>query len=401
MPKPEVHDRATGRIYKVRFRLDGKETSETFRSKPAAQAFCRDLVDLGQARAVKRREESLRRDVEPLVDELFEEFLAWKAPRVKSDRTVKDYQRDYRNWIQPTFGHRRAVLVTAEDVQDWVDRMVDGRLKRTSRPAAAKSIIDYHALLHQIMGYTIRRRHRVGNPCSDTDLPKKVKRSPKGMHPAEWQALYAALTQINTDAGDVALFLLASGWRWSEATALTTFDVEDSGTRMWVTMGQVIRRNAANQFVVVEEGKGEGSMRRIELDAEAAAMVRRRLSTCTPGSLVFTTGIDPQNGLGGSQWHYGNFLTRYWDRAVTVANLNRRPTPHWLRHTAVYWLAVSGATLPELQSRIGHRNISTTIDVYGRMLTDVRPEALAGFAAMRHIGLAGPDARALPASSVG
>jgi len=41
--------------------------------------------------------------------------------------------------------------------------------------------------------------------------------------------------------------------------------------------------------------------------------------------------------------------------------------------------------MPELQSRIGHESIQTTINVYGRMLTDVAPTALKGFAAMRGV----------------
>lgn len=386
MRTPVEQQSTSGTTWKVRYRLDGRQSSHTFLSDQKAQAFCRDLEDLGANRAIIRLEESQRRAKEPLLDEVFEEFVAWKTPRVVSDRTPGDYRRDYRLWIQPTFGHRRAVLITPEDVQDWVDAMVEGRLKRTAKPAAAKSIIDRHALLHQVMGYAIRRHHRVGNPCSDTDLPRKIKGTPKGMYLPEWQALHAALTQINPDAADLALFLLASGWRWSEATALTTYNVEDSGTRMWVTMDAVMRRNAANQVVSVVSRKGEGSMRRIEMDAEAAAMIRRHVSATRPGALVFTTGVSQQNGLGGSQWHYGNFLTRCWNPAVEVANLGRRPTPHWLRHTAVFWLAITGASLAELQSRIGHRNIGTTLNTYGSMVTDVQPEVLVAFAAMRHAG---------------
>jgi integrase len=98
---------------------------------------------------------------------------------------------------------------------------------------------------------------------------------------------------------------------------------------------------------------------------------------------VFTTPVSSQNGLGGSQWHESNYLTRYWNPAVKAANLSRRPTPHWLRHTHVVWMALSGASLPELQSRIGHASITTTINVYGRMLSDVQPAALTAFAAMR------------------
>jgi integrase len=141
-------------------------------------------------------------------------------------------------------------------------------------------------------------------------------------------------------------------------------------------MGHVLRRNAAGQHVIVDEGKGEASLRRVQLDAGAAAMVRRRLERVRDGGLVFTTST-------GAQWHSGNFRNRIWNPAVKAANLSRRPTPHWLRHTAVFWLARSGATLPELQSRIGHASITTTINVYGSMLQDVSPAALEGFAAMR------------------
>jgi hypothetical protein len=49
-------------------------------------------------------------------------------------------------------------------------------------------------------------------------------------------------------------------------------------------------------------------------------------------------------------------------------------------------MAMAGASLPELQGRIGHASITTTINVYGRMLTDVQPAALDAFAAMVKAG---------------
>jgi integrase len=107
-----------------------------------------------------------------------------------------------------------------------------------------------------------------------------------------------------------------------------------------------------------------------------AAMVRRRLLKVQGGGLVFTNG-------NGKQWHYANFLNRAWNPAVELANLSRRPTPHWLRHTAVFWLSMSGGSLADIQKRIGHASISTTINVYGTMIQDVSPEVLERFAAMR------------------
>ena len=165
---------------------------------------------------------------------------------------------------------------------------------------------------------------------------------------------------------------------------MAAYQVQDMGEHgLWVSMEQVARRDAAGRNIIVAEGKGQASVRRIRVDDAAAAMFRRRIVGKAPADLVFTTGISDQNGLGGSQWNYSNFRRSAWDKAVKVANLARKPSPHWLRHTHVVWMAMTGASLGELRSRIGHASIQTTLDVYGRMLTDVSPAALGGFAALR------------------
>ena len=326
---------------------------------------------------------------------LADRFLEDRERRVRSDRTTADYRRDYTNWIEPHLGATTMIdTITAEHVQAWVDRMAAGDYGKALAP---KTVGDRHILLHSMFDFALAKGMVDVNPCLRTQLPKRQKKSPKAMTPAEWAAFYPALRLIDSDAADLALFMLASGWRWSEATALSPMDVEDYGDRLYVGLNHVARRNAAGETRIVEEGKGQASVRRVELDAEAAEMVRSRLR---PGAaLVFTTGRVPAggtggraNGLGGSQWHYSNFRTRYWLPAVKAANLSRQPTPHWLRHTAVVWLHNAGASMAELQSRIGHESITTTMGVYGRAITDVKSDTLRTFAAMRHGGLATPKA---------
>lgn len=369
--------------WKVRYRYDGRQTSYTFYSQPEALDFARDLHELGVARAIRRVEERTTRANSPTLDKLFNEFQQWKTPRVKSDRTIRDYQREYDNWIRPHLGRRAVIDITESDVQRWVDGMVSGKIRRegTTTIASAKSVIERHALLHQILKYASAPTRRIipANPAAGTELPKKRRKQPKGLNGNEWAAFYNALRTIDPDAADVADFLLASGWRWSEAIALTTFDVEDWGDRMWVTMAHVGRRDAHNRVAIVEDGKAEGSQRRIGLDQDIAQVIRRRVMAQTPGGLVFTTRT-------GRQWHYSNFRDRAWNPAVKAANLGRRPTPHWLRHTAVLWGSMSGANLAELSSRIGHRSTAFTFDVYGQAVTDVQPEALEKAAAMRRHG---------------
>lgn len=389
MRTPTRHQALDGRVsYRVRFRRRGQESSRTFDTFHDAAAFCRDLEDIGPEASLQRRSRrQSRADADALtLDRVAERYFAHKATRVRSDRTVADYRRDYANWIQPLLGTRPVTDIDEADVQQLVDTM--------AQSLSPKSVTDRHAILFGIFKYAVApsRRITTHNPCVGTDLPPRRKTPAKGLRPAEWQALEPALRQVDPDAADLALFLLSTGWRWSEATAVDAFDVEDDGHRVHVSMGRVVRRNAAGEHVIVEDAKSDAGIRRIEVDDTVAEMVRRRLGNRT-GGLVFTTKT-------GRQWHYANFLNRCWKPAVAAANLTRKPTPHWLRHTHVVWMAVDGKTsLAELQRRIGHEHISTTLDVYGRMIDDVSPAALEGFAAMRDrsVGSTQSDAQQLAA----
>ena len=330
----------------------------------------------------------------PTLDETAAAFFAWKAGNVRSARTVEDYRRDYDNWLSPALGHKPVDRINEADVQDLIDSM---RPREGYRGLSPKSIADRHAILHAIFKWAAapqRRDYPVDrNPCIGTDLPKRTKSTPHGLKPAEVQALFSALRTINPDAADLAEFALASGWRWSECVALGTFDVEDDGVNCWVTVTRVARRQADSSTTIVQDAKSEAGKRRIKLDRGASALVRRRVAAAGPGGLVFTT-------VTGAMWDYQHFRARYWVKAVEAANLHRKPSFHWLRHTSVGYLAMSGkVSMDEIRRRIGHEHISTTFDVYGGMVEDVSDDALEAFAAIRS---AKPVAGAeLPTSTTG
>ena len=370
MPTPHKYVAKDGQTtYRVRFRLDTKGCSETFDTLKAARAFASD-VDTRDARYALRVLHDTERAITDNLDTIAAAFFAWKATRVRSDRTIADYRRDYRNWIAPTFGARAAGSVDEKDIQTWVDTM-------TSK-LSAKSVVDRHALLYGIYAYALAPSRRLveANPCIGTDLPKRRKHPPKALKPPEWAALYSTLKLIDKDAADLALFLLVTGWRWSEGTALSAYDVWAQDGTTSVTVSHVARRNAAGHAAIVEDTKSEAGQRSITIDPDAAAMVAARIDAITGDGLVFTTST-------GAQWHYANFRNRAWVPAVKAANLSRKPSPHWLRHTHVAWMSRAGASMPELQSRLGHQSITTTFDVYGSSLTDVSPDAPNTFAAMR------------------
>ena len=351
--------------FAVLFRHRGKQTSETFETRKAAQDF-EALVELiGPADALARLN-GTDRPAAMSLDQLAALYLEWKGPEV-TPRTLADYRRDYDNWIKPWFGHRSAEDVDELDVQKWVDHM-----KARLDP---KTVKGHHILLGAIYRYGVARSRRLveHNPCAETQLPKPKRKPPRGFTLAEWSTFYEANRATHAAAADLALFIVLTGWRWSEAAALPVGAVEDYGDQMFVTVTQVNRRDAALKFVIVKGAKTYDSVRRIEVTPATAALIRRRVEGKKPDDLVFTNEA-------GRPWRQQNFLNRTWTAMLKTAAMQHegegRHTPHALRHTHIAMLDRAGATLPQMSRRAGHSNIQTTINVYGGMIDGIGAKVL-------------------------
>lgn len=358
--------RARGDSVAVLYRHNGRQTSQTFADLASAERF-RTLIDLlGVDRAIA--EVKAEQESGLTLDQLAEAFFEWKAGDVEP-RTMRDYRRDYVNWIQPYLGHRQAEAIDELDVQHLVDGWgKSGRLE-------PKSIADRHMILGAMYRYGSAKVRRMvtHNPCEETQLPKRHPKAPKGVTLPEWRALYAAAQEVNPDAADLMLFIVSTGWRFSEATALRFREVDeatyDGRSVMFAAVSAVFRRDGDNRSVLAEGAKSAAGVRRVKLPETTAGMVRHRQVGKGPGDFVFTN-------QAGNVWRQNNFLYRTWPKILDRAELERRPTPHWLRHTQVALLDRAGVSLAEMQRRIGHESIQTTINTYGRMIDDMPLDAL-------------------------
>lgn len=365
--------------YQVLFRHAGTQTSETFETAKSAEKFKAEVELIGSHDALARLNGTTLTDG-LTVDALADRYLEWKAPDL-TPRSLADYRRDYDNWIKPWFGHRPADLIDERDVQKWVDHM-----KSRLDP---KTVKGHHVLLGALYRYGCARSRRLvaQNPCTETQLPKAKRKPPRGFTLPEWAAFYEANRREFPDATDLALFIVLTGWRWSEAAALPVGAVEDYGHQMFVTVTQVNRRDAALKFVIVQDAKNYTSLRRIEVTPATAEVIRRRIIGKATSELVFTNAE-------GRRWYQQNFLSRTWTAMLQAAGMPHegegRKTPHALRHTHVAMLDRAGATLPQMSRRAGHSDIQTTVNVYGGMIDNIGADVLANL-----------DALALPAVASG
>lgn len=384
--------------WRVRYRPpDGTEKSETFYDEDAALEFAGLLKAIGPARALdyidrREKEEGGSHDQALTVDDLWQRWRAWKGRtnkrgellEVRSARTLMDYDRLYVKRIRPRFGDRPANLVGQHEVQEWVDGL--------GAELEPKTIVDHHSLLHGLYLWGIHPTQAlvVNDPCSETRLPRRRKKPPKGLRPDEWLILHRAARSVDPDAADLLLFMASTGWRWSECAAVQALAVDHDLTGTWVTMGRVLRREG-NTYTFVDDAKSDAGARRIRITGPGEEMVLRRLVGKRPEQLLLTT-------KRGGRWRYEHFYRRVWTRPArgddapgkkrileeaAKLGLNRPDlTLHWLRHTHVAMLIMAGEPLPAIQKRLGHASIETTANVYGRMIDDASPAGLDRVAAM-------------------
>jgi integrase/recombinase XerD len=262
-----------------------------------------------------------------------ESFLLLLAAQ-RSPRTVDAYRRDLRSLA--TFRDGPVGESTTPELERWVARMrADGLAPATvaRRVAAIRSFFRHQVLVGV----------RTDNPASELSLPRRPRRLPRTLSPAETERLIEAANGVSPRAlRDRALveLLYGAGLRVSEAVGLTRSEVD-----LEARIARVL-------------GKGDKE-RIVPLGRPAAEALRRYLALGRPH-------LDRRhrrdlflNARGGALTRAGAFLILR--RLAERAGLDpTRVHPHLLRHSFATHLLEGGADLRSVQEMLGHADVATT-----------------------------------------
>ncbi|MFD4032107.1 tyrosine-type recombinase/integrase [Streptomyces sp. NPDC058637] len=297
-------------------------------------------------------------------------------------RTRDDYRREVDRHISLMVHTTRSGLVmpatigniTADDVQDWVRLQEAGQPGAKAglwlrRPASPKSTANRHGLLWCIVQAAIDADPplRTKNCCANTRLPRVDDGTSEEMVFLE-QEEYQLLRKHLTDpaARDLADWLIGTGMRWGEATALQVQDLRLGGPGPTVNVQRAWKRSprGAQSSFFLGPPKTRKARRLVALAPTQVDLARRLTQGVSPEAFLFRTPT-------GKAWRHSNFYNRKWIPAVAAAmetGLPRRPRIHDLRHSHVAWLVAANIPLPAIQARLGHESIQTTIDRYGHLV---------------------------------
>jgi integrase len=230
--------------------------------------------------------------------------------------------------------------------------------------AGRASVAQAYRFLRTMLGHAVREGWIMANPCdiAGAGVIRNPERQPAT--PQEVAAIAAAMPERYAAAVPVAAW---SALRAGELFGLTRRNVDlDAGTVRVEHQAVTCLRGVAPYLGPT---KTESSRRTVHLPGAVVAILREHMDRYTPpgpDALIFT---EPD----------GSIVTRETrQRAFTRARQSvGRPDLRWhdLRHTGATYAAQSGATLRELQHRLGH-STSKAAMVY-QHAGDERDRALA------------------------
>ncbi len=273
------------------------------------------------------------------MEELIKEYLAHLAvERGLAENSVAAYRRDLR---------RTAHFLKQAGAGSFpdVNRALVARLLFWLREEgfAPRTVARHIASLRGLFRYLLAQGYVKEDPTAHLESPSPWARLPGVLSQEEVERLLATpLTSDQAGIRDKAMLelLYAAGLRVSELVTLRLSDVD-------LEVGYVRCR-------------GKGSKERVvPLGAEAQKWVHRYLASARP---LLARG---QSNAALFLNRLGRPLTRqgFWKilRAYAAASgIDRRVTPHTLRHSFATHLLERGADLRAVQMMLGHADISTT-----------------------------------------
>ncbi|MDA9427633.1 site-specific recombinase, phage integrase family [Enterococcus mundtii 1A] len=239
----------------------------------------------------------------------------------------------------------------------------------------------FRKVVGQILQFGVQMELIDSNPMRKTILPRKkeVEEFPNFYTKEQLEVFFECLekhtNEVSRTSTKIFTFfrLLAfTGMRKSEVLALQWKDIDIFNRKL--TIGKTLAIDEHNQ-IIIQEPKTISSQRVIALDANTIKVIEQwrynqkewyfkfGYNTSKDTQFLFTNKFNelyyPQ---APNDWLY-NILKKYNLPKITL---------HGFRHTHASLLFESGASVKEVQERLGHKDVKTTMNIY----THVTPEKI-------------------------
>ena len=356
----------------------------------------RHSVTASTLEELREREEQIARDMSEgirgdaknvTLDDMFE---LWKRlKRGLKGNTFQNYCYMYRTFVSPEIGKLRIATLKKSDIKAFYNSLVDGKNLKIA------TVDNIHTVLHQVLEVAVEDRYMRTN-ISD-NLMKELKQShnigqerKRALTEPEQELFLDFLKRDNTPYRHwypVFAVMVNTGMRVGEITGLRWEDVDFEENVIEVSHTLVYYNHSDEGcYFSIHTPKTEAGKRVIPMLDEVREAFLEEKSYQESNQLKCKVSIDGYtdfifiNRFGNVQ-HQGT-LNKALRRIIRDCNdmqlakggkdplLLPRFSCHSLRHTFTTRLVEAEVNLKVIQDALGHKDFSTTMDIY----TDVTKE---------------------------
>lgn len=296
--------------------------------------------------------------------EVFEEWSELVYSNKVGETTYWNTMGLFDTHILPKLGKKQIGKITITTCQRAANAWVKDSPKRYYR------FINYAGM---VLKYATTTGELSSNPMDKITMPKpaeEISEEPEVLNFYDREELAEFLSRLKkskaSDKRYALFFLLAyTGLRKGESLALTWRDIDFKQKALTVNKTLAVGKGGK---LLVKTPKTKASIRTISLDDDTLAVLKEwqskqqeqnKLLGFLPdvNQLVFSKSED--NGL-----MYPRTPITWLDTFARTNKDMKVITPHGFRHTHASLLFEAGATMKQVQARLGHSNIKTTMNIY-------------------------------------
>lgn len=283
---------------------------------------------------------------------LAERWFATKATR--APKTVAGYRSLLDVVVLPQWGDVPLREVTFEGLQTSVSGLsVNGSTRFHGKGLSASRVIQAHQVVSQVLKYVVKAKHLAANPADGIELPRKHEIDQRYLTHEQLHRLAVASGRFRT----LVLLLGYCGLRFGEAAALRVGDVNLKTRRIRVRRSVT---NVTGNGLVEGATKNHGA-RTVPVPKFLAPLLETEIGERAETELLFPSRRGGYLTVGEIRWVFDPAA-----KAVGQAGL----TPHELRHTCASLAIAAGANVKVLQTLLGHKTATLTLDRYGHLFPD-------------------------------
>lgn len=357
----------------------GKKTPSTkrgFETKKEAQIHAREMernIERGMVAAV---------DKKTTFEELFGIWHA-KYSRKVSRGTSKLVQLKFVNWTMPFFGKLRMCDITLEHCEKYVlsleDAIREGKIEfssaRDTRMYA--NMVFKYALRYEFIAINHLASIPVSSPVKG--IKSAAKEEENYLEKEELKQLLEVAPGYGEDFYDSCYVLAHTGLRKGEWHALSIDDYLDEERALDVY--KTLYHESGSYYI--EGAKTESSRRVVGLDGRTDMIFRRRIARIKERLLAQGKKVTGKELIFAHPNGKPFRLAYLNDKLKQVIHDHKikEITVHGLRHTHASLLFEAGATIKEVQERLGHSDIKITMNIYTHVTKAVKEKTAQRFEA--------------------